>query len=68
MNKLVYIVLLGGGLLLMVCGIKATNSSNSDASRFFTGSPTDVAIWMLVAGVIVAFIGLVGTFRRPKRG
>ena len=67
MNKLIPIVLLVGGVVLIVLGINATNSFGSDVSRFFTGSPTDKAIWMLIGGIVAAVIGLVGVMRGPKQ-
>jgi hypothetical protein len=63
MNKLFAIALLVGGIVLIVMGINATNSFSSDVSRFFTGSPTDKAIWMVVGGSVAALIGLVSTLR-----
>lgn len=63
MNKFISIALLIAGLVLIVVGINATNSFGSDVSRFFTGSPTDKAVWMLIAGIIAAVVGLVGTLR-----
>jgi hypothetical protein len=48
MNKIVSLVLLAGGVVLIVIGINATNSFSSGVSRFFTGSPTDKAVWMLI--------------------
>lgn len=66
MNKLVSILLLVGGIVLMIVGINATNSFGSDVSRFFTGSPTDKAIWMLVGGTIAAVVGLVGLLRSRR--
>ena len=63
MNKIVSLALLVGGVVLMVIGINAMNSFSSDVSRFFTGSPTDKAVWMLIGGVVAAVIGLVGTMR-----
>ena len=66
MNKLISLALLVGGIVLMVVGINATNSFNSDVSRFFTGSPTDKAVWMLIGGVAAAAIGLAGTLRGSK--
>jgi len=66
MNKIISIVLLVGGVVLMIYGFNATNSFSSDVSRFFTGSPTDKAIWMLIGGIVAAVIGLVGTLRSPK--
>ena len=67
MNKLASIVLLVGGIVLMIIGINATNSFSSDVSKFFTGSPTDKAIWMLIGGAVAAVIGLVGILRTGKR-
>jgi len=66
MNKLVSLALLVGGVVLIVIGINATNSFSSDVSRFFTGSPTDKAIWMLIGGILAALIGLTGTLRSSK--
>lgn len=63
MNKIVSLALLVGGVVLIVIGINAMNSFSSDVSRFFTGSPTDKAVWMLIGGVVAAVIGLVGTMR-----
>jgi uncharacterized membrane protein YidH (DUF202 family) len=68
MNRIISIVLLVGGVVLMIFGFQATNSFSSDVSRFFTGSPTDKAIWMLIGGIIAAVIGLVGTLRGSRQG
>ena len=67
MNKMVSIVLLIGGVVLMIMGFQATNSFSSDLSRFFTGSPTDKAIWMLIGGIVAGVIGLLGLTRGPKQ-
>jgi hypothetical protein len=66
MNKTVSVALLIGGVVLMICGITATNSFGSDVSRFFTGSPTNKAIWMLIGGILTAGVGLMWTFRSWK--
>ena len=66
MNKAVSLAILAGGILLMVYGVAASKSFSSDISRFFTGSPTDKAIWMLVGGVVGIIIGLVGLLRGSK--
>lgn len=68
MNKIVSLALLVGGVVLIVIGITATNSFSSDVSRFFTGSPTDKAIWMLIGGIVAVVIGLGGTFLGSKKG
>ena len=67
MNKAISIAVLAGGILLLIFGIDAYNSSSSDISRFFTGSATDKSIWMLVGGVIAIVLGLVGLFRGSKK-
>jgi hypothetical protein len=63
MNKIIFIALLIGGVVLIVLGINATNSFSSDVSRFFSGSPTDKAIWMLIGGIVAGVIGLFGLMR-----
>ena len=67
MNKIASIALLVGGVVLMVIGINATNSFSSDVSRFFTGSPTDKAVWMLIGGIVAAIAGLTMTLRGGKQ-
>ncbi len=66
MNKPVSIALLAVGIVLIVFGVNATNSFTSDVSRFFTGSPTDKAVWLLIGGIAAAVVGLVGTLRGSK--
>lgn len=66
MNKLVFLALLAGGVVLLILGFNATNSFGSDVSRFFTGSPTDKAVWMLIGGAVAVVVGLVGTLRGGK--
>lgn len=68
MNKLIPIVLLVGGVVLVIFGIQAMDSFSSDVSRFFTGSPTNKAVWMLLGGAAAAALGLVMTLRGSKQG
>ena len=68
MNKIIPIVLLVGGVVLMILGVQATHSFSSDVSRFFTGSPTDKAIWMVIGGLIAAVMGLAMMLRTSKQG
>ncbi|HEY5868530.1 MAG TPA: DUF3185 family protein [Candidatus Tectomicrobia bacterium] len=63
MHKAVALALLAGGILLIVFGVSAAQSFSSDMSRFFTGSPTDKAMWMLLGGVVVSIVGVVGLVR-----
>jgi Protein of unknown function (DUF3185) len=66
MNKPICIALLAVGIILIAFGVNASNSFSSDFSRFFTGSPTNKAIWMLVGGVAAALTGVVGLIRGSK--
>jgi hypothetical protein len=66
MTKAVSLAVLAGGILLLIFGISAYDSSSSDISRFFTGSATDKSIWMLVGGVAMSVLGLVGLSRKSK--
>ena len=68
MDKIVSIALLVGGVVLIILGINAMNSFSSDVSRFFTGSPTDKAVWMLIGGLVAAVVGLTMTLRGAKQG
>ena len=66
MNKLISLILVGGGVTLIIFGVRATNSFSSDVSRFFTGSPTDKAVWMLIGGIVAVIVGLAGSLRSSK--
>ena len=66
MNKTISLAVLAGGILLLIFGINAYDSSSSDISRFFTGSATDKSIWMLVGGVVATVLGLVSLMRGSK--
>ena len=63
MSRAVSLVLLAGGIVLIVLGVMASTSFSSDISRFFTGSPTDKAIWMFLGGLVASVFGLVGLLR-----
>ena len=67
MNKIVSLALLVGGVVLIIFGVQATDSFSSDVSRFFTGSPTDKAVWMLIGGIVAAIVGLTMTLRSSKQ-
>ena len=58
MIRAVALALLAGGLLLTILGVQAMNAPSSELTRFFTGAPTDRALWMLVGGVVMLVGGL----------
>ncbi len=66
MNKPLSIAFLAVGILLIIFGVNATNAFSSDVSRFFTGAPTNKAIWMLIGGIVAAVVGLFGLLRSGK--
>ena len=66
MNKLVSLALFVGGIALIIYGINTSNSVSSDFSRFFTNSPTNKTIWLLIGGGVVAAIGANGLVRGSK--
>jgi hypothetical protein len=63
MNKILSLVLLVGGIVLIVYGVSASESLGSDFSRFFTGSPTDKTLWLLIGGIVAAGVGVSGLAR-----
>ena len=67
MNKPLGIALLVVGIILTIFGINASESFGSEVSRFFTGSPTDKSIWLLIAGVGSAIVGFFLTLGRSAR-
>jgi hypothetical protein len=66
MNKAIALALLVGGVILIIFGIQQSNSFGSDVNRFFTGNPTDKAMWMLIGGAVAAVVGLTMTLKRSK--
>lgn len=66
MNRLAYILLLVLGIVLITYGLSALDSVSSSFSRFFTGSPTDKTMWLLIGGIVAVVVGLFGTVRGVK--
>jgi hypothetical protein len=68
MNSVVSLAILAAGILLIIFGVRESESLRSDVSRFFSGSPTDRAIWMLIGGVVATIVGLAGLSFGRLRG
>jgi hypothetical protein len=62
MNKGIGLALLAVGIALIVYGAHSSDSAASHLSNFFTGSPTNKTIWMLVGGIAAAILGAVMVF------
>ncbi len=66
MNKPISLALLVGGIILIIYGVNASDSVGSGVSRFFTGSPTDKTMWLLIGGAVAAVVGASGLMRGSK--
>jgi hypothetical protein len=66
MNKPISLALLVGGIILIVYGVSASDSLGSGFSRFFTGSPTDKTMWLLIGGAAASVIGAAGLLRGSR--
>ena len=66
MYKALSLSLLVGGIVLVILGVIAADSLASSFSKFFTGSPTDKSIWMILAGVVLIFVSGFGLLRGAK--
>jgi hypothetical protein len=64
MDKTTSVVVLALGIVLLVLGFNAYHSASSDVSRFFTGAPTDKALWLLIGGFVAAIVGFLGLARK----
>ena len=66
MNRIISLALLLSGIILIIYGVSASDSIGSSFSRFFTGSPTDKTIWLLIGGLIALVMGTSGLLRSSK--
>jgi hypothetical protein len=63
------IAVAAGGILLLIFGMDAYESTNSDITLLFARSATaDQSIWMLVAGIVVTMLGTVGVLFKSRTG
>lgn len=69
MNKLISLAILTGGTVLIIYGVAASESFSSDvSSHFFTGSPTDKTMWLMIGGIVAIVIGLFGLLSGQHKG
>jgi hypothetical protein len=67
MNRALGIALIVAGGVLLFFGLRANDSFSSDVSRFFSGHPTDKALWLIVGGAASLLAGVVLTLKRTWR-
>ena len=59
MKIMIGAALLAAGAVFLVVGINASDSVSSEISEFFTGEPTERAVWLIAGGAALAAAGLV---------
>lgn len=57
MRRIVGVVLVVVGVILLVWGFQEAESLASEFSEFFTGSPTDRSMWLMIGGVVALIVG-----------
>jgi len=67
MNKLISFALLVGGIILIVYSARASDSISSSFSRFFTDSPTDKTVWLMIGGIVASALGAGGLLIRGSK-
>ncbi len=67
MNNVAGLVIFALGVVLLIFGFNESHSFGSDVSRFFTGNPTDRAMWMIIGGAVAVIGGLFLTIRGTRR-
>lgn len=60
------IALIAVGALLIVFGIMSADSLGSEFSKFFTGSPSEKSIWLLIGGTAALVVGIVLNMRTRR--
>jgi len=68
MYKAIPIALLAAGMILLIFGIDAYKAADSDVAHFFTGSPTDESMAIILGGLIASSVGAGRLLRGPRVG
>jgi uncharacterized membrane protein len=67
MNKAISLALVVIGIVLLVYGINASNSTASSISNAISGNPTDRSIWLICGGALGIVAGGVGLIFSSRR-
>ncbi len=59
LQRIAGLAVIAVGVVLLVMGFRATEAFGSQVSNFFTGAPTDRAIWLLIGGGVLVLGGAV---------
>jgi hypothetical protein len=66
MNSIVGLTFFALGIVLLIFGFNESRSFGSEVSRFFTGNPTDRAIWLIIGGAVSIAGGLLLAWRGTR--
>ncbi len=58
MIRILGLVLTVAGIILIIYGVRASESFTSEVSEFFTGTPTDKTMGFLIGGIASAVGGI----------
>jgi hypothetical protein len=61
-QRIIGSLLFVAGVVLLILGISAMDSFSSQVSKFFTGAPTDRAVWLTIGGVVCICAGGTSAF------
>ncbi|MDG4811793.1 DUF3185 family protein [Hydrogenovibrio sp. 3SP14C1] len=62
-KNLLSVILMVLGVVLLIWGIQASDSFNSQVSEIFTGTSTDRAMSLMIAGIVSLVVGAYLKFR-----
>ena len=54
------------GVVLLIFGFIASDSLSSSFSKFFNGTPSDKAIWLIIGGVLTVGVGSLLAWRSSR--
>lgn len=66
MKNQIGLILIVVGVVLLVFGFIASDSLSSSISKFFNGTPSDKAIWLIIGGILALGIGSVLSWRSSR--
>lgn len=66
MKRMISAALMIAGALLLYFGYQEYQSLSSEVEEFFTGSPDNSAMWMMIGGAAAIAAGLTGFFYKKS--
>ena len=63
MLRIASLVLLIVGVILLIWGVRASDSYDAGFARMFSGTPSAKAVFLLITGLAATVIGLAGALR-----